>query len=331
MNQREAILSGTLAAGELLDKLDVQETVESGFRGSVDVFNAIIKEGARLVFRPLDGLLGVCIGGPGVMISTNRTLPVQRFTGAHELCHVVMHHSFSIDGEEILTGKVLPETQEIELQANSFAAEFLLPRWLFVHHARQQSWDGKSMEDPINVYQMSLRVGASYGATVRSLEKHKIINPTTSERLLSVQPKTIKQKLLPGYSPKNWYRDVWLITNKDKDAFIEGHPDDLFRFQLKEMAGAGYIWDFDTLKSNGFVILNDEREQQAESESIGADLLRNLTAHLPRRPKGELHLGLKRPWQTTPSSAEELQIKYNLLGKETGLARTQRTELVKAT
>jgi hypothetical protein len=183
------------------------------------------------------------------------------------------------------------------------------------------------MEDPVNVYQMSLRVGASYGATVRSLEKHKIINPATSGRLLSVQPKTIKQKLLPGYSPENWFRDVWLITNKDKGAFIEGHPDDLFRFQLNEKAGAGYIWDFETLRRNEFVILTDERDQQAEGDLIGADLLRKLTAHSPGQPKGELLLQLKRPWLTPPSSAEDLQIKYNLLGKEKGLARAQRPEL----
>lgn len=237
MNRREAILSGVLAAAKAHDKLDVQEAIESGCRGNVDVFNSILKEQARLVFRPLEGLLGACLEGPGVMISTNRPLSVQRFTGAHELCHVLMHHSMSLDGEEILGRELAAASEEIEIQANAFAAEFLLPKWLLVHHAKRQTWNSESMKDPHRVYQMSLRAGASYTATVWALEKHKIIDRSVSESLLATPRKTIKQQLLPGYVPENWHRDVWLITDKDEGTFIEGQPDDLFRFQLNEKTG----------------------------------------------------------------------------------------------
>jgi Zn-dependent peptidase ImmA (M78 family) len=263
------------------------------------------------------------------MISTNRTLPVQRFTGAHELCHVIMHHSISLDTDEILARELAGASEEIEVQANSFAAEFLLPRWLFVHHAKRQGWNAENMKDPQSVYQMSLRVGASYTATVWALEKHKIIDSTASAKLLAIPRRTIKQQLLPGYTPEHWYRDVWLITDRDKGTYIEGQPEDLFRFQLNEKSGAGYLWDFETLKKNGFVILSDERSY-GEFVEVGGDVLRVLTAHSPTEQKGELHLELRRPWQADTGALEDLQLQYNLLGKEKGLPRAKRAELAKA-
>ena len=73
--------------------------------GSIDVFGAIIALETPLIFRPLQGLLGACIPGPGIIISTERPLPIQRFTGAHELGHVVLGHDISLDGEEILNSE----------------------------------------------------------------------------------------------------------------------------------------------------------------------------------------------------------------------------------
>lgn len=328
MNKREAILSGVAAATELHDSLDVRETVESGSRGNVDIFGAILKGGSKLLFRPLEGLLGACLVGPGVIISTERPLPIQRFTGAHELGHVAMHHTFSLDGEEILKGELLTETEEMELQANAFAAEFMLPRWLLAYHARRQMWNSRSMGNPLNVYQMSLRVGASYEATILALEKHGIITRDVGQTLKGTQPRDIKRHMLPGYSPANWYRDVWLLTGKDQGAFIEGQPDDLFLFQLNEKTGGGFIWDFETLKSNGFAVVNDVREYPDDNQEIGSDVTRKLTAHTPEVIRGELHLQLKRPWDKTASAFEELQMKYDLFGKEHGLPRAQRLEFV---
>lgn len=326
MSRREAILNATLAAAEELEGLHFRQAVEAGKRGNVDVFGAILKNEVPLVFRPLDGLLGACLAGPGVMISTNRPLPIQRFTGAHELGHVIMRHSPSVDGEEILEA-VDPGSTEAEIEANAFAVEFLLPKWLFSYHAKRQGWRKESMRNPDLVYQMALRAGASYSATVQSLERHGIIDGSERQRLLSVTPKQIKQRLLPGYSPDNWHLDIWLITEKDEGAFIEGQPQDLFRFQLNEKSGAGYLWDFDTLKSKGFVVMSDERAKQSDESAIGSDALRLVTAHSPMKQQGDLRFALKRPWQPT-SCAAQLEFRYDLHGKEKGLPRAQRLAFV---
>ena len=154
MTKREAILEGVQAATRLHGRLGTRRTVEAA-GGSVDVFGALLGVRAALVFRPLDGLLGFCIKGPvdpGVVISTQRPLRIQRFTGAHELGHVVLGHTFSLDGPEILT-RGGGARNVMEVAADSFASAFLLPKWLLRVHARQQGWNRVSMNDPHAIYQ----------------------------------------------------------------------------------------------------------------------------------------------------------------------------------
>jgi len=330
MSYREAVLNGVKAATALHDQFGTRESLESHRRGNIDVFGAILSRNVNLVFRPLDGLLGACINGQGVIITTKRPLTVQRFTGAHELGHLAMGHRLSLDGEEILAGEMSHASEVAELEADSFAGEFLLPRWLLSYHSRRQGWRADSMRNPAVVYQLSLRAGASYEATVRSLEKHKIIDHQAWHHLLQVAPKTIKQQLLPGFSPANWYRDVWLITKNDEGGVLEGQPDDVFVFRLNENSGAGYLWDFETVKQKGFVIVSDQRTDEPGDARIGADVARMLTAHSPKESRGKLQLSLRRPWQSAAMPADQLSIDYNVIGKEIGLPRAKRPDFAAA-
>ncbi|TJV88835.1 MAG: ImmA/IrrE family metallo-endopeptidase, partial [Mesorhizobium sp.] len=99
VDSREAILIGVKAAHALHRDLGVREQLERSAGGRIDVFGAISKLGATLMFQPLDKLLGAYIPSeePGILITTKRTLPVQRFTGAHELGHLHMRHEPSLD------------------------------------------------------------------------------------------------------------------------------------------------------------------------------------------------------------------------------------------
>ena len=88
--EREAILEGTKAAQRLHARLGTRKAVEAGALSHVDVFGAADKLGAVLLFRRLNGLLGVYFAEPlspvpGIMVSTERDLHVQRFTAAHEI------------------------------------------------------------------------------------------------------------------------------------------------------------------------------------------------------------------------------------------------------
>jgi Zn-dependent peptidase ImmA (M78 family) len=330
VSRRGAILEGTKAAARLLDQLDVRHAVESS-GGAIDVFGALLVLNTALIFRPLDGLLGFCIRGadrPGVVISTQRPLRIQRFTGAHELGHVYLGHTESLDGEEILSRG--GSSNEREIAANSFASAFLLPKWLLQLQARRQGWDRNSMSDPQIVYQLALRVGASYEATCVALETHKVIDDITAKNMMDISPRTIKAGLLAGLAIENYFPDVWLLTERDEGLALEGQPDDLFILRLAEKAGAGYLWNTTDLVNSGFAILRDQREIPPPHEAIGGPVTRALTARRSDPAQGRFALELKRPWQKQGTAIASLHLAYDLYGKEVGMPRAIRRQLAAA-
>ena len=99
---RTAILRGKREAARLHRAFAMRERIEAD-GGRIDVFDTIVRSGVPLLFKPLDGLLGVFINDPipGVMVTTKRGLSIQRFTGAHELGHCTFGHHPSLDDESI--------------------------------------------------------------------------------------------------------------------------------------------------------------------------------------------------------------------------------------
>ncbi len=326
---RKARLQGTHEAARLHKILESENRIKRE-GGRVDVFRSIVEMGLPLIFRPLDALLGAYLPEPipGVIVTTERVLSLQRFTGAHELGHFLMKHKVSLDGEEILRRSPFASApyDAQEVAADAFAAEFLMPRWLFIAHALRQQWHAKSMRDPLLVYQMSLRVGASYEATARTLARHKIIGAPTSKRLLAIQPKRIKQGLLEGYEPEDWRSDVWLLTEKDEGAVIEGGPNDLFIATLREHSAAGYLWNIDELRAAGFAIVKDDH-RIADAEQVGAVAERHVAARSTDSQEGSFVLREMRPWDHESAPITELHVAFDLQGREQGLSRVERKQL----
>jgi Zn-dependent peptidase ImmA (M78 family)/predicted secreted protein len=318
-DNREAILKGSKAAHTLHRDLGVREPLERSGGGRIDVFGAIGRLGGTLMFQKLDKLLGAYVPAeePGILITTQRTLPVQRFTGAHELGHLYMGHEPSLDDEGILRRAPFSATSRAERQereADAFASMFLAPSWLLALIVERQQWPTKVLADPVTVYQASLRLGTSYAATCYVLERHKAINRTQRERLLSFEPKAIKQSLLHDYEPPDWRSDVWLLTNRDEGAFIEGGRNDLFVVRLRENSGAGYLWSFDELKAAGFALVTDDQEAD-DPECIGGILTRRVTARSSQRNQGEITLHESRPW-LPHKPLHKLHLHYDLRGPE---------------
>ena len=333
---RNAILRGKRAAGRLHREFGMREHVlEEG--GRIDVFDTIVRSGVPLLFKPLDGLLGVFISDPmpGVMVTTKRSLSVQRFTGAHELGHSVLGHRPSLDDESILCRSPFissPDYEQQELEADAFATEFMLPPWLFAAHFKRQSWTPDTMKDPMAVYQLSLRIGASYEATCRSLMRPgvKVIKKNTVKALLQVQPKEIKKAVLGSYEPADWRRDVWLLTEKDEGAVIEGSRSDLFVLKLTEHSGSGYVWTFDKLNEAGFAVVRDERES-ATGDIIGSHVTRSITARSERPYHGRMALAERRPWIADGAAFASFCIHYDLSGPEgDGISQAERRRLLDA-
>ena len=331
---RGAILRGTREAARLHRQLALRTQIERQ-GGRIDVFDAIAQCGLPMLFRPLDGLLGVFISEPtpGVLVTTQRPASVQRFTGAHELGHYRMGHRPSLDDETILRRSPFSAQanyEQQELEADVFAAEFLMPRWLFAAHFERQGWTDRTIDDPKAAYQLSLRVGASYDATCRALERHRIIGRRARDRLLRVQPKQIKQILVRDYEPPDWWGDVWLLTERDEGSVIAGSRSDLFILRLNERSGAGYLWTFEQLNEAGFAIVRDEREGP-EAETIGGDVIRSVIAQSAIRQQGDLALAQRRPWLPESAPLTEFGLHYDLSGPEQeGFSQAERRQLLEA-
>ena len=316
---RAAILAGVQAAHRLHRDLGLKENLERSGGGRMDVFGTIAKLGATLMFQPLDKLLGAYVPAEeaGILITTKRTLPVQRFTAAHELGHLYMRHEPSLDDKGILGRAPFSVSSKIDRQekeADAFASIFLAPPWLLALIVKRQGWVPECLADPETVYQLSLRLGTSYRATCYILERHKTIVRKQRDELLSIEPKEIKRAILDGYEPSDWRSDVWILTDRDENLLVEGGRHDLFVVRLRENSGAGYLWNFDELKTAGFALVADDQEMGGD-ESVGGQLTRVLTAQSKGRVSSDVTFKEHRPW-TPEKVLQELHLRYELRGPE---------------
>lgn len=332
MNRREILLEAMAEADRLHQEQNSEEILGSA-GGGVDIFGTITDLSVPLVFRPLDGLLGVFLPRPtpGIMVTTARGLAVQRFTAAHELGHYRLHHPGSLDDESILRRYPFGSAgyDNVEAAADVFAARYLMPEWLLESHLIRQSWTAENLDDPHNAYQLALRIGVSYEAACRSLAEYKIIEKATLQKHLAITPKQIKQQLLGDHPIENWYPDVWVLTGRDRGSLIQGGPKDIFLIRLRENSGAGYIWNVDDLAKSGFVVVSDKRLVAPPTEQVRGEVERILMAASQSESVGKVDLEQSRPWDPL-SVTDHFTINYELLGRESGLPRAERKRMVAA-
>lgn len=330
---RSAVMAGTKAAARVHSELGLRQQVE-GAAGSIDVFGAIQALELPLLLRPLDGLLGAYIKfpEPGILITTMRSLSIQRFTAAHELGHYRLQHQPSLDDHNMLRRMPLEmqsggDFQEVE--ADAFAVEFMMPRWLFAAHTARQGWSVSDFRRPTVVYQLSLRIGASYEATCWTLARHKFIDPKQARELLLTKPREMKASLLEAYRPPDYRGDVWRLTERDAGSRIDGSRNDLFVLRLKEHSGGGYLWDIDQLRASGFAIVCDQPEA-IDHEGVGGPVIRRVTATPPDIYRGRLVIDERRPWEAG-EPLTTLSVDVDLTGPEqAGLSRAERRSLLEA-
>ena len=330
-----AVRAGTMAAGRLHRQLDIRGVIDR-HGGNVDVFGAIHTVGLQLLVRPLRGLLGAFLTDPipGVLVTTERQMSIQRFTAAHELGHFFMGHRPSLDDKSIL--RRMPTTPEPgpgfqETEADAFAVAFMMPKWLLLSHCSRQNWHIQDLSRPAIVYQLSLRLGASYEATCRTLVRYELISTAIMRDLLLTRRRRLKAALLGEHRPDNYRGDVWYLTTRDADTRIDGSRNDLFVLRLPENSGGGYLWDFDQLIARGFAIVRDECEA-ADAEGVGASVVRRVTgaAEEPEiGPRGRVTVDEKRPWQAS-SPISSLTLDMDFTGPEKGLSRAERRHLLEA-
>src|SRR3984893_16200150 len=322
-----------MAAARLHQRLTLRKQIESQ-GGNVDVFGAIQAVDLPLLLRPLQGLLGAYLNdpAPGVLVTTQRPMTIQRFTAAHELGHFSLRHQPSLDDESIL--RRLPISEQPaddfqEVEADAFAVAFMMPRWLIGWHADRQGWTVTDFRRPSIIYQLALRIGASYEATCWTLVRHRLIQQSVARELLQTQPRALKVALLEAHRPQDYRGDVWLLTERDAETRIDGSRNDLFVLRLEEHSGGGYLWDIDQLKASGFGVVRDELEA-VDGEGIGGPVIRRVTAAPLQTHRGLMSLEERPLWDSEPPLTT-LDVEFDLTGpEEEGLSRAERRVLLEA-
>lgn len=328
----EARLNAVAAAKQVHRDLGLARRVAEG-AGLVDVFEAIGELDIPLVFKPLMSALGLCLPAPlrGIMITTRCGLHRQRFTAAHELGHIVLEHRGSVDQAIIERGPHAPaDGRDLqEVAADAFAAEFVLPRWLYRHHIRAQGWTvARDLRNPDIVYQLSLRMGASYEATCWGLLSHQILSRSEVDLLRKAKVAKLKSGLGGGFRPESSWSDVWRLTSKDNGARLVGNPDDLLRIELEEASSSGHQWQIEDLRDAGYAILSDKSVFSSDPLLYGAPAIRTLIARPPEHAASTVTLRESQPWAPDPVADPTFALALALHGPESGgLSRADRRRL----
>lgn len=228
---RRARLRGVKEAERLLRVLEARERLPAT-NERVDIYGALAWLDVRVIFKPLEGLVGAYIRGetPGVMISTRRPPSVQRFTAAHEFGHALLGHAPSLDSPGVLSDAASGRPRPLisgfasylqEVEADAFAGAFLLPAWLVTRHARRQGWTRAMLRTAAPAYQLSLRCGASLQAVVWALERHHVISAADRDGLLRIRPREIKSDLGHRKPDADAHNDAWLLSERDVGLELE--------------------------------------------------------------------------------------------------------------
>lgn len=219
-----------VCARELRRRLELDET-----QPVADIVDAAERAGVACFLTPLPSPIAGMAGrlnGRWYIVADSATGSAGRvrFTLAHELGHAYMGHEPSIDDDTTLaaTGADLP----LEVQANYFAAEFLMPRNAVADRARDQPLP-QSLDD---VTRWIEAFAGDYGVTCRvplyrlrtldlvnELEQGQLERQLSSARVRDAQSDTVGAIAGTG---RTWMPRTYQLHARDLEGADEPAEDD---------------------------------------------------------------------------------------------------------
>jgi Zn-dependent peptidase ImmA (M78 family)/predicted secreted protein len=306
--------TGSLRAQRALTHFDVD------YEAPVNVFAAIEREQVWLMFQPLDRLYGAYRrrDTPGIVLHAGHPGRLQRFTAAHELGHHLLGHEISVDSREEVEQAFLGSLPAQEIEAQAFAATFLMPVQL-VNRALSHLGLSRRPGDiePQHAYRISLELGSSYTATVTQLRALERISATNAKSLLGVQPIDIKTQLALGERPANARADVWPVSVDDNGRELWVGLDDEVHALLTETPTTGYRWRPDA-DSDAVQIAGDEPIRDRMDSGYGTERERHLWWRALAPADTAIAAGLRRSFQEANTPQERFEICLHVAAPLTG-------------
>ncbi|WP_298461262.1 ImmA/IrrE family metallo-endopeptidase [uncultured Cellulomonas sp.] len=225
------------AANNALNTLGIDQA------SPVDPFEAIENSGLVLGFKPMKDLLGVILPGDpgGVLINSERPASLQRYTAAHELGHWYLDQDvLRLETDDTIVGHHPHDSRELDAQ--TFAAHFLMPLELLYSTARRYGIRRGSEVGPEQLYQAARDMHVSYEAAVRQFVNTKLVSPGNRTELLKARPMLIKRALADGLALPDPRGDVWVLDHPDERVSVEAFVGDAIVLRLPERPSTGYRW-----------------------------------------------------------------------------------------
>lgn len=220
----------------------------------VDVFAVVQRLGIVLAFSDLGTTSGLYLPAsseqrfPGILLNSQHPRSRQRYTAGHELGHHAFEHSLEVDGdienrlELSLQRDTLEGWPDREKEAEAFSAWFLMPRRLLRAGLARQGL--KRPRHPLDVYALSLWIGASYAATARQLGVTRLLDASVANRWAALPPKSLKAALTAGLDIASYRNDVWWLDEHANGQPVDLRPGDRLVLNLPENVSTGYAWQF---------------------------------------------------------------------------------------
>lgn len=154
------------------------------------------RSGVHVVLEPLaDGIDGLCARTDDlvvILVDSSSIYGRQRFTAAHELCHYITG-----DGSPLYVDETLFAQDDEEMQANAFAAHFLMPRRGIERYLRGREVDAQAATE------LQYTFGVSLDALLWHLKNLALIDDGTRRQLSDIGAKSLAYRC--GYAAE-WQR-----------------------------------------------------------------------------------------------------------------------------
>jgi Zn-dependent peptidase ImmA (M78 family)/predicted secreted protein len=284
-----ARLRGLKAASDEIGRLGLP------LRERIDIFSVIEEQRVWLFTEPMRYAYGAYArseSSGGILLNSQHPVTTQRFTAAHEYGHHVLGHEASADQEE----QMFRSQRLLEVEAQAFAGEFLMPLQLVNFTLRTMGFDPRSPAlNPLDVYKVALELGVSYRAAVVQLVNHKKVTRTAARRFASARPLALKTHI-GGVKPEFSWADVWILDGTQEGRAFSPTLRDEIHVELAETPSSGYVWEIVDPASEVLTLAGEAFEPQNGEEVIGSAGERHFLFRVADPGYGQLRLEMRRPW-----------------------------------
>lgn len=220
---------------------EAREDLELDGFERVDVFEAIVADGLKLMFRPLREVAGYYEpprdSAPAeIHVNSDHPLARQRYSAGHEYGHHLFCHGRHVDSGGEPSFERGGRTAE-EQRAEAFAAWFLMPPEAAATSLRHLGFDRPG--SAAHAYAIALRLGVSFRAICVHLPSLKLATRPVAEEWSDTPLKSVKMGLTLDPPPGGWTNDVWVLGEGDAAGILIVRSGDRVIIDLPDADAAG--------------------------------------------------------------------------------------------